>query len=276
MVRRSITNEERLTEGIGGFPIQEEPPGMEYEQNSQSHLGHGPVMTEDMKALLEEAAERGTRATIRWMRDKERKKKEAPTAPEENQDQGEKEALVGSSRAPKSEGAPLMKNRDHHWEVMRRKISDLKRHLEPRVMHHRIGNPFTREILLASLPAHVRISQLACYGGERRHPRDHEDQFVGAMDLIESNDALHCRIFRTTLVGRAQTWFSRMAPGIYTKLRTTNRGFIQHFASNKRYKKNNPSHLFAIVQEEWESLKSYVQRFANEILDIPDINPGFL
>ncbi|KAL0444440.1 UNVERIFIED_CONTAM: hypothetical protein Slati_2166700 [Sesamum latifolium] len=95
------------------------------------------------------------------------------------------------------------------------------------------------------------------------------------MDLIESNDALHYRIFRTTLVGRAQTWFSRLPPGSVQSFEQLIRGFIQHFASNKRYLKN-PGQLFAIVQEEGESLRSYVQRFANEILDIPDTSPGFL
>ncbi|KAL0444420.1 UNVERIFIED_CONTAM: hypothetical protein Slati_2164700 [Sesamum latifolium] len=38
----------------------------------------------------------------------------------------------------------------------------------------------------------------------------------------------------------------------------------------------NPSHLFAIIQEEGESLKSYIQKFSNEVLDIPNMNPEFI
>ncbi|KAK4424009.1 hypothetical protein Salat_1594300 [Sesamum alatum] len=46
-------------------------------------------------------------------------------------------------------------------------------------------------------------------------------------------------------------------------------------SGNKRYPKNL-SHLFAIVQEEGEPLRSYVQRFSNEIQEIPNISPSFL
>ncbi|KAL0313271.1 UNVERIFIED_CONTAM: hypothetical protein Sradi_5726400 [Sesamum radiatum] len=248
---------------------------MEYEGNSQARSSQGPMIAEEMKALLEEAAERGARAAIQWMKRKEKKKEDKPDIPEAKHNQGEMETSIGSSRAPKSKEPQNMEEENRCWEDLKKEISDLRRHIEPRVKHHRRGSPFTREILLVSLPSHIRLPQLACYGGDKGDPRDHVDQFVAAIDLIESNDALDCRIFRTTLIGRAQTWFSRQPPGSIRSFGQLVKEFIQHFASNKRYPKN-PSHLFAIVQEEGESLRSYVQRFTNEILDIPDISPGFL
>ncbi|KAL0448228.1 UNVERIFIED_CONTAM: hypothetical protein Slati_1379200 [Sesamum latifolium] len=225
---------------------------MEYEHNSQSHSGHGPVMIEDMKALLEEAAERGARAAIRWMRNRESKNKEDWDGPEERHDQAKMEALVGSSRAPRSGKTPKPKEEDHRWEELRKEISDLKRHLEPRTMNHRRGSPFTREILSASLPLMFD---------------SHSSRVMEEIKGIP--------VITTTLVGRAQTWFLLLPPGSVQSFEQLIRDFIQHFASNKRYPKN-PGHLFAIIQEEGESLRSYVQRFANEILDIPDISPGFL
>ncbi|KAL0460961.1 UNVERIFIED_CONTAM: hypothetical protein Slati_0723300 [Sesamum latifolium] len=241
---------------------------MEYGGSSQAQSSQRTIMSEGMKALLEEAAERGARAAIRWMKRKENQRDDGPEAREVKIGPEETEASIGSSKAPKSQG-------NHCWEDLKKEISDLRKHIEPRMAHPRRGNPFTREILSASIPSHVRLPQLTCYGGERGDPRDHVDQFVAAMDLIDSSDALHCRIFRTTLVGRAQTWFSRLPPGSIRNFEQLTRGFVQHFASNKRYPKN-PSHLFAIIQEEGEPLRSYIQRFANEILDIPDISPGFL
>ncbi|KAK4429356.1 hypothetical protein Salat_1236000 [Sesamum alatum] len=129
--------------------------------------------------------------------------------------------------------------------------------------------------MAAALPEHMRLPPLACYGGDKGDPRDHIDQFVAAMELLGSNDSLLCRVFRTTLVGKAQTWFSHLAPGSIHDFDHLARSFIHHFAGNKRYPKN-PSYLFAIVQEEGESLRSYIQRFSNEILEIPNISPSFL
>ncbi|KAL0463327.1 UNVERIFIED_CONTAM: hypothetical protein Slati_0220300 [Sesamum latifolium] len=207
MVRRRVVNEERPGGEIGDFPVEEEPPEMGYEGSSQARSSQKTMMNEDMKALLKEAAEqRGCPAGY-------------------------------LNQKSKSQGGGDID--------LRKEISDLKRHLEPRVTHPRRGSPFAKEILSTSLPSHVRLPQLACYGGEKGDPRDHVDQFVAAMDLIDSNDALHCRIFRTTLVGRAQTWFSRLPLGSIRSFEQLIRGFVQHFASNKRYPKN-PGHLFAI------------------------------
>ncbi|KAL0456025.1 UNVERIFIED_CONTAM: hypothetical protein Slati_0941700 [Sesamum latifolium] len=135
-------------------------------------------------------------------------------------------------------------------------------------------SPFSEEILKDPVE-NSRIPHLSSYTGEKGDPRDHIDQFIAAMDLTCPNEATMCRVFRTTLTGRAQTWFYPIAPGLYQNFEQLAHGFIHRFASNKRRPKN-PSHLFAVVQEEGESLKAYVQRFSNEILDIPNVDPGFL
>ncbi|KAL0355517.1 UNVERIFIED_CONTAM: Transposon Ty3-G Gag-Pol polyprotein [Sesamum radiatum] len=275
MGKKRGANEEKTGDKIEHFPVEEDPPEMEYGGSSQAPSSQKTIMSEGMKALLEEAAERGARAAIRWMKGKENQRDDNLEALEVKTRPGDMEASVRSSKAPKSPGSPKKEEKTHQWEDLKREISDLRKCLEPRMAHPRRGNPFSEEILSVSLPSHVRIPQLACYGGERGDPRDHVDQFIAAMDLIDSNDALHCRIFRTTLVGRAQTWFSRLPSGSIRSFVQLVRGFIQHFASNQRYPKNS-SHLFSIIQEDGEPLRSYIQRFANEILDIPDISPEFL
>ncbi|KAL0439144.1 UNVERIFIED_CONTAM: hypothetical protein Slati_2397400 [Sesamum latifolium] len=121
----------------------------------------------------------------------------------------------------------------------------------------------------------VRVPQLPSYTREKGDPRDHVNQFIAAMDLINADEAMLCRTFQTTLIGRAQTWFSQQPSGSIYSFDKMAQNFVLHFASNKRLPKN-PSHLFAIIQEEGESLKSYMQRFSNEVLDIPNMNLEFI
>ncbi|KAK4428376.1 hypothetical protein Salat_1137200 [Sesamum alatum] len=77
--------------------------------------------------------------------------------------------------------------------------------------------------------------------------------------------------FRTTLVGRAQTWFSQLAQGSIETFKQLAQSFVHHFAGNIRHPKT-PGHLFTIIQEEGESLRSYMQRIRGEILDVPNIS----
>ncbi|KAL0312816.1 UNVERIFIED_CONTAM: hypothetical protein Sradi_5680900 [Sesamum radiatum] len=51
--------------------------------------------------------------------------------------------------------------------------------------------------------------------------------------------------------------------------------FLHHFAINKRYPKT-ASYLFTVVQREHESLRDYVQRFSEAVLEVPHVNPELL
>ncbi|KAL0374611.1 UNVERIFIED_CONTAM: hypothetical protein Sradi_3376800 [Sesamum radiatum] len=51
--------------------------------------------------------------------------------------------------------------------------------------------------------------------------------------------------------------------------------FLHHFAINKRYPKT-ASYLFTIIQRENESLREYVQRFSEAVLEVPHVNPELL
>ncbi|KAL0360983.1 UNVERIFIED_CONTAM: hypothetical protein Sradi_3782800 [Sesamum radiatum] len=146
--------------------------------------------------------------------------------------------------------------------------------MEPKAVGPFRGSPFSEEILKGPMES-SRIPHLSNYTGERRNLRDHVDQFVAAMDLACTNEATMCRAFRTTLTGRAQTWFTQQPPGSIGSFEQLASDFMHRFASNKRLPQNS-SHLFAIVQEEGEPLKTYIQRFSNEILDIPNISPELL
>ncbi|KAL0428638.1 UNVERIFIED_CONTAM: hypothetical protein Slati_3038600 [Sesamum latifolium] len=51
--------------------------------------------------------------------------------------------------------------------------------------------------------------------------------------------------------------------------------FLHHFAINKRYPKT-ASYLFTVIQREHESLRDYVQRFSEAVVEVPHVNPELL
>ncbi|KAK4412700.1 hypothetical protein Salat_2917200 [Sesamum alatum] len=117
------------------------------------------------------------------------------------------ENSIGSSHAPQRQPPKppqeqlLGPPEDPRIESLCKDIDELRKQLIPSASNVRKGNPFSFEILAATLSNHVRLPQFANYGGEKGDPRDHIDQFVAAMDLVNPSDPMLCRIFRTTLVG---------------------------------------------------------------------------
>ncbi|KAL0362159.1 UNVERIFIED_CONTAM: hypothetical protein Scaly_1171100 [Sesamum calycinum] len=109
----------------------------------------------------------------------------------------------------------------------------------------------------------------------RKDPQDHLDQFLAKADLIDISDAAYCKLFRTTLAGKAMTWFNQLPIGSIDNFEQLSQRFLHHFAINKRYPKT-ASYLFTVTQREQESLRDYVQRFSEAVLEVPHVNPELL
>ncbi|KAL0356173.1 UNVERIFIED_CONTAM: hypothetical protein Sradi_4064200 [Sesamum radiatum] len=76
--------------------------------------------------------------------------------------------------------------------------------------------------------------------------------------------------FETHILAKA------IQPGIkIPNLSEYNGRFLHHFAINKRYPKT-ASYLFTIVQHEHEGLREYVQRFSEDVLEVPHVGPELL
>ncbi|KAG8374941.1 hypothetical protein BUALT_Bualt10G0047900 [Buddleja alternifolia] len=131
--------------------------------------------------------------------------------------------------------------------------------------------PFTEAILDEPIAPYVKLPMLIMYDKGKDDPKEHIDQFVAAMDLIRPNDAILCKVFLTTLAGRAQTWLSQLAIGSIHCFDQLSISFIHHFAGNRKYPKT-PNHLFTIVHRDNESLLAYLKRFTNEVFDVPYLN----
>ncbi|KAK4411717.1 hypothetical protein Sango_0244700 [Sesamum angolense] len=71
------------------------------------------------------------------------------------------------------------------------------------------------------------------------------------------------------------TWFNQLPIRSIDNFEQLSQRFLHHFAINKRYPKT-ASYLFTVIQQEQESLRDYVQRFSEAVLEVPHVNPELL
>ena len=129
-------------------------------------------------------------------------------------------------------------------------------------------SPFTAEVLHFPLPAKFRMPQVEAFDGVR-DPVDHLNTYKNQMELHGYQDRVRCRAFAITLKGPALAWFNRLPLSSISSFRELSIAFVSHFIGTRTYRK--PSyHLLTIKQGSQENLRSYVQRFNVESLDIPD------
>ncbi|GFS28943.1 hypothetical protein Acr_00g0004750 [Actinidia rufa] len=83
------------------------------------------------------------------------------------------------------------------------------------------------------------------------------------------SDEVMCKLFSATLKGPARSWFRRLSPGTIDSFGDLSRLFVANFMSCRNRQKN-ASHLFTVHQNETESLKDFVKRFNQAILEVED------
>ncbi|XP_073137058.1 uncharacterized protein [Henckelia pumila] len=83
---------------------------------------------------------------------------------------------------------------------------------------------------------------------------------------------IKCKVFLTTLVDSAQSWFDNLEEGSVKTFKEFREVFLQHFSSSKWYKKTTLS-LFEIKQLGKESLRAYIQKFNRIALEVPACAP---
>ncbi|KAL2898004.1 Tetraacyldisaccharide 4'-kinase, partial [Bienertia sinuspersici] len=85
------------------------------------------------------------------------------------------------------------------------------------------------------------------------------------------DDATWCKYFPATLKGVAQKWFNSLPNQCIDNFTGLSIFFSHHFMTNKQEKKTS-MHLGKIIQQQGESLRSYVKRFNLEMLQIPGLS----
>ncbi|GFY90439.1 hypothetical protein Acr_07g0006360 [Actinidia rufa] len=129
-------------------------------------------------------------------------------------------------------------------------------HSRKRVLRTRISSKF-------KLP-----TQLGIYEG-KTDPMDHLDSYKSLMSLQGCSDEVMCKAFSATLKGPARSWFRKLSPGTVDSFGELSRLFVANFMSCRNRQKN-ASHLFTVHQKETESLKDFVKRFNQAVLDVED------
>jgi hypothetical protein len=91
------------------------------------------------------------------------------------------------------------------------------------------------------------------------------------MRLQGVSDEIMCRAFPTNLRGSAKTWFNQLETGFIDTFAQLSRAFIDNFIGGRRSVRP-ANYLLNIRQRERESLRSYVQRFNKEAVQIDEPN----
>ncbi|GFZ16012.1 hypothetical protein Acr_25g0004210 [Actinidia rufa] len=129
--------------------------------------------------------------------------------------------------------------------------------------------PFTKRVLGARISSKFKLpTQLGIYEG-KTDPMDHLDSYKSLMSLQGCSDEVMCKAFSATLKGPARSWFRKLSPGTIDTFGELSRLFVANFMSCRNRQKN-ASHLFTIHQKETESLKDFVKRFNQAILEVED------
>ncbi|GFS41719.1 hypothetical protein Acr_00g0076020 [Actinidia rufa] len=111
-------------------------------------------------------------------------------------------------------------------------------------------------------------AQLGIYEG-KTDPMDHLDSDKSLMSLQGCSDEIMCKAFSATLKGPARSWFRKLSPGTIDFFSELSRLFVANFMSYRNRQKN-ASHLFTVHQKETKSLKDFVKRFNQAILEVED------
>ncbi|XP_073138061.1 uncharacterized protein [Henckelia pumila] len=129
------------------------------------------------------------------------------------------------------------------------------------------GCPFSQEVIEEPLPSHYKSAKIREYDGGT-DPEEHLTRFENVAMLHCYGDKIKCKVFLTTLVNSPQRWFEKLEPQSIRSFADFKQVFLQHFSSNKRYKKTAYS-LFEAKQAGEKSLRAYIKRFNKTALEVP-------
>nr|KYP47653.1 Transposon Ty3-G Gag-Pol polyprotein [Cajanus cajan] len=104
-------------------------------------------------------------------------------------------------------------------------------------------------------------------------PDEHLDVFLTQVTLSTTDDAALCRIFPTSLKGRALSWFTRLPPNSIDSFNTLSSQFTIQFATSRPHSLTSLS-LVSLRQDKKESLRAFMDRFNKATLEIRDLNPA--
>uniref|UniRef100_A0A2N9GKA7 Integrase catalytic domain-containing protein n=1 Tax=Fagus sylvatica TaxID=28930 RepID=A0A2N9GKA7_FAGSY len=203
----------------------------------------------------------------------------------QNQNQNDEGSSANQNREPhpsqvadptKSAANARAAKLEEELKEMREQMKEMKSQVKAKaarnldMLVHRSESPFTKRVDEYPLPAKFKVPQLVTFDGFK-DPLDYLDSFRTIMLLHGVSDEIMCRTFPTNLRGSARTWFNQLETGSIDTFAQLSRAFIDNFIGGQRSIRP-ANYLLNIRQREGESLRSYVQRFNKEAVQIDEPN----
>ena len=132
--------------------------------------------------------------------------------------------------------------------------------------------PFTDEITLIEMPRKFSFPNIKAYDGTS-DPDDHVAQYRQRMLAIalpkESREATMCKGFGSTLTGPALQWYINLPSRSIASFAILSDKFVEQFTSSRDLEKISDGQ-YEILQHRAEPLRSYIARFNEEKVAIPE------
>ncbi|RVW28614.1 hypothetical protein CK203_100883 [Vitis vinifera] len=115
-------------------------------------------------------------------------------------------------------------------------------------------------------PRGFLVPKFSAYDGTN-DPFDHIMHYRQLMTLDIGNDALLCKVFPASLQGQALLWFHRLLPNSVGNFRDLSEAFVGQYLCSAQHKQNI-STLQNIKMQDNESLREFVKRFRQAVLQV--------
>ncbi|RVW59183.1 hypothetical protein CK203_095602 [Vitis vinifera] len=129
-----------------------------------------------------------------------------------------------------------------------------------------LSTPFCSHIIHYEPPRGFLVPKFSTYDGTN-DPFDHIMHYRQLMTLDIGNDALLCKVFPASLQGQALSWFHRLPPNSVGNFRDLSEAFVGQYLCSARHKQNI-STLQNIKMQDNESLREFVKRFGQAVLQV--------
>ncbi|RVW75353.1 hypothetical protein CK203_010316 [Vitis vinifera] len=129
-----------------------------------------------------------------------------------------------------------------------------------------LSTPFCSHIINYEPPRGFLVPKFSTYDGTN-DLFDHIMHYRQLMTLDIGNDALLCKVFPASLQGQALSWFHRLPPNSVGNFRDLSEAFVGQYLCSARHKQNI-STLQNIKMQDNESLREFVKRFGQAVLQV--------
>ncbi|GKV36276.1 hypothetical protein SLEP1_g44424 [Rubroshorea leprosula] len=173
-------------------------------------------------------------------------------------------------------------NSSKHNEELIKKNADLKRQLKdvqksidelksPRSHQQTLdldNAPLNLSITVELYQEGFKIPHLETYDSSS-DPDEHLHTYQGIMRIQNTNDAMMCKVFPTTLKSTVRRWYHKLPRHSIDSYSQLAKLFSNKFASQRKIKQTATE--LQVHQKEGESLRDYMQRFNKATLDIDNV-----